>query len=309
LLGQAWLRKPAAPGALDATTGAGDTNAVSAADREIAQHIADARTALDAGRLQDARAAVRLALNIKSDHPDALALETRIENAIAATAVRGATQPQGAQTRPITVPGDARPAVTAPGGRAQTEPAPWPMLAALPNESPVNRRERSRVIFERFTRAEGWLREGRFADAAAEFATIPKDAPGYERAAGLSGEAQDGEGQARQAMAKAMQLEGEGDLLNAMAGYERTKQLDRSSGIFSELSGVIRNLRGLMTTKGNALFAQAELLYGKKRFKEAADQYQLVLDHLLPSDPNFDIAKSRRDAILAGRVKAPEPAE
>ncbi|MCX6538138.1 MAG: FHA domain-containing protein [Acidobacteria bacterium] len=307
VLSQTWLRRPAQPDREGAANNPSEPLAPSA-ESERQRHLLDARTALDRGLLQEAQDAVRKSLTISGNNVEALELQTRVQNAIRTAEARRAVPtpgtPQSAALRsdqPSAAPPPAR-------NRPQAEPTPWPMLARRPNETPAALRERSRVIFERYGAAEGLLRVERFADAAAAFTAILAEEPGYESSADSLKEARAGiTAQTRQAIAAGSALEASGDLVAALSQYERARQLDPS---LDEVDNLEKQLRVRMTQKGNELFAEAKQFDASGRSpKEAIDRYQRVLGLLPPDDPKHVFAKSRLEALRAGRDRKPEAGE
>ena len=178
------------------------------------------------------------------------------------------------------------------------------MPAVQQNEIPAPKKERSPAMLERLATAVGLLRADRFAEAATALTAILAEEPGWESAADRLKEARAGiPAQARRAIAAGSALEASGDLAGAMSQYEHARQLDPT---LSELDSLVRPLRGRMTQKGNELFAEASQYHGRNKIKEAADLYQRVLALLPPDDPKHAMAKSRLDAIRAGRDRKPE---
>ena len=255
--------------------------------------LEEARTLLERGSLDQARATVRTVLDAEPGNTDGLALQVRIDAAIRDASAKAPIPPP---TRPDAV--SVKP--TAGRAAAPVEPAPWPLLTPLPNETPAALRERSRLMFERVGAARALVTSGRFSEAVAAISGVTADVPDYPGLSDLAAEARKGlAGQARQAVDDGVALEARGELREAMVRFERAKQMDPS---LSATDLRIRGLRDRMLAEGRQAYLDAKQYDFTGEKTKAISLYERAVALLPPDDPKSVAARERLKALAGGRL-------
>jgi len=253
----------------------------------------EARVLFERGSLDQARSAVRKALDAKPGNAEAVALGARIDTAIRNAAAASSIPPPAA---PAALPRKA----TSPGSAAPVEPSPWPLLAALPNETPAALRERSRLMFDRVTAAGGLVSSGRVAEALTAISGITAEAPDYPGLSDLAAEARKGlAAQAVQAVDAGVALEDRGALRDALAQFEHAKQLDPS---LPSVDARIRGLQDRMLAEGRQAYLDAKQYDFTGDKAKATALYERVVALLPPDDPKCVLARDRLKALAGGRL-------
>jgi tetratricopeptide (TPR) repeat protein len=270
-------------------------------DEPLRKLLSEAETALGAGRLDEALASVDEALAASATDVQALALQSRVKDAIKAREVAAATP-----ASPVTaLPAPVAPAPPAPtpeprsapvtNAAAKLSPGGYPMLTRRGGETPEAWRDRSRQMSERYRAAGELLRAGKFTEAIPLFSAIAAEERGYQSVNSLLAEARYGlSTQTRQIVAGARKLEEGGDLPAALAELERAKQADPS---LSETPELIRNLREHIEKDAADAYAKAKQHDAAGRSVDAAEQYDRVVKLLPQTDARHQTALARLKAL------------
>jgi tetratricopeptide (TPR) repeat protein len=303
----------------------------------ITEHLAAAGELLE----RDPEAAIRdhidRILLIDRNHPQALDLKTRAEEAVQRArleaAVPASTIPApastisgAASTAPPARPGATAvpPAASAPAGR-RTAPAARTgraagargvsdptMVARRPKETEAAWRARAEAVRTQYQNARRALDDGDFAAAISGFEAIMRDEPGYLDSQALLAKARDGQEAAvrqaareaareaaRQALEAARAADAAGNWAGAVQQFERARQLDDSFA--QEVDDGIRRTREKMRVAGNEAFKRARQYDALGRTADAIAQYSDAAALLPPDDPNVKVATERLTVLRGGR--------
>jgi TolA-binding protein len=298
------------PKAAPAASPSAQTGAVTKGAESPGPTLTDAERAFTEGRIDDASGSVEKLLAANPNDAQALALQSRVREAIrlrdsqAAPAASPATPPApetsaaAPPAAPPPEPRQAQPAEPRPApapSAAAPQAGGFPMITRRPGESAELWRDRSRLLNERYQAAGDLLRAGKYAEAIQALSAIAAEERGYQSVGSLLAEARYALAtQARQIIAGAKKLEENGDLVAALAELERAKQADPS---LPETADLILKLRDHIELDAADAYAKAKQHDAAGRSVEAAEQYDRVVKLLPPSDARRQTAVARLKAL------------
>lgn len=105
---------------------------------------------------------------------------------------------------------------------------------------------------------------------------------------------------ARQALDTASNLERSGDIVAALAQFERSRQLDPSP----TADAGINRIRTRMRTEGGAAFVNGRQYDALDRIDQAISAYEIAIRYLADDDSNKQAARERL-AVLRVRRQSP----
>src|SRR5581483_129190 len=239
---------------------------------QIAQHVADARAAIDredfAGALDD----LRLVLDRDPQHAEAASLKRQAEDALARMAT----------------PAGERAKLRAPDESAAAG------IQRLPNESSRQYEDRVKRVKARYAEGRLALERKQFGAAIASFQAVDRDQPNYRDVRSLLADAVAARSAAfREAMDQGARSESAEQWKEALDAYLRAEQYDTGSTA-AEKARVVRER---LVSDATAALQRAHTYQAMRKPAEAVRLYQQVIDSLPEGHALRDQALQRLRAL------------
>jgi hypothetical protein len=248
----------------------------------VSEHLAKARSHMDAQEYDDALAEVEQVLALDAANTEAADIKLR------ASQLKAPPPPT-----PVEKTVSAAPPKPSPPPPPSKPAGPAPTILKRSNETEEEWYRRNATNMGLYEKGKAALASQDYRTAVNSLEQLLNDEPLYQNAPSLLGQARAGLTNAAQAsQAEAAKLEASNDLRGALRLYRNVQQQYNVSTEAEQ-----ERIRGKMKAEGTKAFNDAETNFSMRRSKQALALYERAYDYLTDEDPNRKVAKDRLDAL------------